>query len=942
MYLLVKGGIVALLLYLYVLGHLYLRGRRWAEAPVADARRGMGRLLQAVAVSLAVTTYVIGGVFNKNDMFAFLLCTGFSWPRWTRAMTHLPERARTGPAAAVSDAAPGQDTGRSRLGRREFFLGSCATLGVASWPAGRVRAQAPLRPASGASCHAVGAHGLLAAAPAGLRDGHARAQRLRCGVLPGLSATGARLNRVFLRFDWDASQSRYALSPQALSALGDAIRLGRTLGVAIVLTAEFEMKPNPPLWGSPERARGFADAWRRVARMLRDVPVVVGLNLLNEPNPPHLPTDPNAYRDQWAHRPNAPSRRCAPRTRTCRSSSRAWPEASPSACAGSLVLADSKLVYSIHFYNPHAITHQHVSPGWSKTLPYPVLDVRIAQGDRHRPGPLGQRPVAQRAAGRGGLPEAQPRADLRGRVQLREVGASATPPSATSRTAWPSSASSAGRGPTTSSAAGAGWTRKSPRRDPRTPAAAPMRRSSRCCGARWRRPDASAGTRRLMVQAHAGASNRPLLLFVHASAELYGSDKVLLHVARDCAARGVFRPVVVLAEQGPLQAELRAAGVEVHHAEVAKIKRSMLSWRAPLTLWRALSRPAPGWRGSSAGARWRWSTRTRWPCWPAPSTPAASAARTCGTCTRRRAGRVWWATGWCSSSTGSPTGSWRTPAPRGNGCCARRRGWAGAARWCTTASHRCPRSHRRQTEAFRAQVRAAPDDIVVACVGRFNHMKGQALLVDAVAELQRQGRARNLRVALVGDVYAGHEDFRGGAGLPDRRAGPAGPRLPAALRAGHPSRVARLRPGRRAFARARGLRARCRGGDGLWASPVIAAAHGGCSTLEHGLSGWLFEPGSVAALAQAMDRLAHDAALRRRIGAQAAVRQAERFSLQGQLRAAGPGFARSLHVRPERAHPRHPRVPAAHGGFETFAERLAPYLAPLARLARDRLLPGGR
>lgn len=77
MYLLVKGGIVALLLYLYVLGHLYLRGRRWAEAPVTDARRGMGRLLQAVAVSLAVTTYVIGGVFNKNDMFAFLLCTGF-------------------------------------------------------------------------------------------------------------------------------------------------------------------------------------------------------------------------------------------------------------------------------------------------------------------------------------------------------------------------------------------------------------------------------------------------------------------------------------------------------------------------------------------------------------------------------------------------------------------------------------------------------------------------------------------------------------------------------------------------------------------------------------------------------------------------------------------------------------------------------------------------
>jgi glycosyltransferase involved in cell wall biosynthesis len=53
--------------------------------------------------------------------------------------------------------------------------------------------------------------------------------------------------------------------------------------------------------------------------------------------------------------------------------------------------------------------------------------------------------------------------------------------------------------------------------------------------------------------------------------------------------------------------------------------------------------------------------------------------------------------------------------------------------------------------------------------------------------------------------------------------------------------------------------------------------------IEHGRSGWLFQPGSTAALAQALDRLAQDAALRRQIGALGAVRQAERFSLQGQL-----------------------------------------------------------
>ena len=263
-----------------------------------------------------------------------------------------------------------------------------------------------------------------------------------------------------------------------------------------------------------------------------------------------------------------------------------------------------------------------------------------------------------------------------------------------------------------------------------------------------------------MVQAHAGASNRPLLLFVHASAELYGSDKVLLHVARDCAARGVFRPVVVLAEQGPLQAELRAAGVEVHHAEVAKIKRSMLSWRAPLTLWRALSQARAGLARIVGGrevalvysntlavlAGAFYARRIGCPhLWHVHETPSRPRLVGYGLVqlVDRLADRV--------VANSGPTREWLLrQAPRLGGRCEVVHNGIAPLPAVTPA----------QTEAFRAQVRAAPDDIVVACVGRFNHMKGQALLVDAVAELQRQGRARNLRVALVGDVYAGHEDFR--------------------------------------------------------------------------------------------------------------------------------------------------------------------------------------
>lgn len=207
------------------------------------------------------------------------------------------------------------------------------------------------------------------------------------GYYRALAATGAKLNRAFLRFDWDAGQGRYGISPQGLSALGDAIRYARTLELPIVLTGEFESKPNPPLWGDAGRARAFADAWRRVARMLRDVPWVVGLDILNEPNPPHSASEPFAHRDEWA--------RLAERTiEAVRAEDPDMPVVVEGVAGGMPVglrdfpvLGDSKVVYSIHFYNPHAITHQHVSPGWAKTLPYPVHDNKLLEGTDIHPGP---------------------------------------------------------------------------------------------------------------------------------------------------------------------------------------------------------------------------------------------------------------------------------------------------------------------------------------------------------------------------------------------------------------------------------------------------------------------------------------------------------------------------------------------------------------------------
>jgi hypothetical protein len=77
MYLLVKGGVLAVLLYLYVLAYLYRVGRGSAVVQAQDVRQHAGRLLQALTVSLALTTYVVSGAFNKSGMYAFLLCMGF-------------------------------------------------------------------------------------------------------------------------------------------------------------------------------------------------------------------------------------------------------------------------------------------------------------------------------------------------------------------------------------------------------------------------------------------------------------------------------------------------------------------------------------------------------------------------------------------------------------------------------------------------------------------------------------------------------------------------------------------------------------------------------------------------------------------------------------------------------------------------------------------------
>jgi glycosyltransferase involved in cell wall biosynthesis len=66
------------------------------------------------------------------------------------------------------------------------------------------------------------------------------------------------------------------------------------------------------------------------------------------------------------------------------------------------------------------------------------------------------------------------------------------------------------------------------------------------------------------------------ILFIHQSADLYGSDKTLLllliHIDRN-----KFNPVVVIPLEGPLKKELEAINVEVHVAPVLKLYRNIFT-----------------------------------------------------------------------------------------------------------------------------------------------------------------------------------------------------------------------------------------------------------------------------------------------------------------------------------------------------------------------------
>ena len=243
-------------------------------------------------------------------------------------------------------------------------------------------------------------------------------------------------------------------------------------------------------------------------------------------------------------------------------------------------------------------------------------------------------------------------------------------------------------------------------------------------------------------------ASRSSVLLVHASAELYGSDRACLTCASAAAAAG-FDAHVLLPVNGPLRPVLEAHGVTVHVRDSLVLRRADLRggraartiMRWPLALW----------------GLWRFSRRRRF-------------ALVHSNCMPTLGGAVlarWWRVPhiWHVHEIVRDERLTRLLFER----MLSRADVVLAASQAIRDQFRLPRLRGRCRVAYTGGdadgvVAGTPPlcggGVELTCVGRLSDRKGQKVLVEAVYQLRAAGR--DVRLKLVGDVFREEHHFREG------------------------------------------------------------------------------------------------------------------------------------------------------------------------------------
>lgn len=374
------------------------------------------------------------------------------------------------------------------------------------------------------------------------------------------------------------------------------------------------------------------------------------------------------------------------------------------------------------------------------------------------------------------------------------------------------------------------------------------------------------------------------VLLIHQSSDMYGSDRVLLNLAKALLASGKFHPIVVLPCSGPLEEQLSSDGIEVHVGEVGKISRSTFSplglFALPWRLWQAvaaLDRAVAGREVAVvhsntlavlSGAIWARLRRKKhiWHIHEIIMTPKMISAVL---------PRI---VSWLSDiavSNSRMTERWiLSVCPN----------LAARSRIVFNGLDGAKPPLQSEARSLRSTLGVDDTSLLVTLVGRINRMKGQAVLLKAAALLKQRCNADRLHFLFVGGPAPGLEYLPGqlkelaqSLGLMSQChflpfVNNVWPVWQATDIAVMPSSSPESFGIVAIEAMAMGL-------------PVIATRHGGAlDIIVDGETGILVPPNNADALADAIARLASDPALRQSMGASGAERQRTFFSIREQSR----------------------------------------------------------
>ena len=359
------------------------------------------------------------------------------------------------------------------------------------------------------------------------------------------------------------------------------------------------------------------------------------------------------------------------------------------------------------------------------------------------------------------------------------------------------------------------------------------------------------------------------VVFLHQTAELYGSDRTLLSLATKLD-RGLATPVVVLPREGPLADALRKGGVEVRLLPVAHLSRSSMTllgflrllWRVPYSSYRLarhfgrvdlVHSNTLAVLGAALWCRWRRITHV-WHVHEIVRRPLIG-----------RRVLAWMLEHLADRVVFNSEASRQSMLEVRPGLAAR-----------SVVVHNGVSAPDGSRSSLREEMGVDPERVVIALVGRISSWKGQSLLVQAAEVLHERGISATYWIA--GAPVAGQEHFQ--EAIESRLAESAvGGQfsllgfLEDPWKIWHACDIAVVpstEPEPFGLVAVEAM---------LAGRPIVGAAHGGLLEIViDGLTGRLFEPRSADSLADALEELINDPEKRRRMGSEGAARARSEFS----------------------------------------------------------------